>query len=302
MAFALNVLVEYQARKVSAHKDRPNPARKRLQKELQRARGEVSRVSYSVGLFAGDGDGNTQTAGTSGAARLTVKLIKGLELSGSFMQGDVTPDPRVGAAEPAPKGASGQTTSGFTFWNRAHVDGTRRRLGADLVYSRGPLRLLGEYVQNTEERKGQGSTGQDIPDARGRGWNAQASYVLTGEKKGSTVEPKKSIFAGGKGAIEIVARAQALKFDDLGDPSGFAGYGNRARNIAPSGASSLEAGLNYWASKFLKLQGSALWESYNDPLIAPVPGNTASSGISGRETVELPSSARMILSQANANS
>jgi hypothetical protein len=36
----------------------------------------------------------------------------------------------------------------------------------------------------------------------------------------------------------------------------------------------MEAGLNYWASKFLKLQGSALWESYNDPLIAPVPGKT----------------------------
>jgi hypothetical protein len=71
-----------------------------------------------------------------------------------------------------------------------------------------------------------------------------------------------------------VARAQALKFDDTSDPSGFAGYGNRARNIAPSGASSMEAGLNYWASKFLKLQGSALWESYNDPLIAPVPGKT----------------------------
>jgi phosphate-selective porin len=227
-----------------------------------------------VGVFAGDGDANTQTAKTSGAARLTVRLFKGLDLSGSFMQGDVTPDPRVGATEPAPKGASGQTTSGFTFWNRAHVKGARRRLGADLVYSRGPLRLSGEYLQNTEERKGQGSTGQDIPDVRGRGFNAQASYVLTGEKKGSTVEPKKSIFTGGKGAIEIVARAQALKFDDTGDPSGFAGYGNRARNIAPSGASSMEAGLNYWASKFLKLQGSALWESYNDPLIAPVPGKT----------------------------
>jgi phosphate-selective porin len=188
------------------------------------------------------------------------------------MQGDVTADPKVGSNEPSPKGASGQTATKFTFWNRAHVNGARQRIGGDLQFSRGPFRIQAEYLQNTEERKGQGSTGQDIPDIRGRGWSAQASYVLTGEKKGSTVEPEKSIFQGGKGAIEIVARAEALKFDDTGDPSGFAGYGNRARNIAPSGASALQAGVNYWASNFMKLQGSALWESYNDPLIAPSPG------------------------------
>jgi phosphate-selective porin OprO/OprP len=236
------------------------------------ASGEVSRLEYSVGVFSGDGDANTQSAGTSGAGRLVVRVVKGFEIGGSFMQGDVTPDPRVGTTEPGPKGASGVSTSGFTFWNRAHVDGTRRRMGGDLAYSKGPFKVLGEYLQVVEQRKGQGSTGQDIPDVRGRGFNAQASYVLTGERKGTTVEPDKSLFKGGTGAIEIVARAQALKFDDTGDPSGFAGYGNRARNIAPSGSSSMEAGLNYWASNFMKLQGSALWESYNDPLIAPTPG------------------------------
>ena len=236
--------------------------------------GDVSRVRYYAAFFAGDGDSSTQSAGTSGAGRLTVKVVKGLELSGSFMQGDVTPQPRTGASEPAPKGAAGQTTSGFTFWNRAHVSGTRGRLGSDVAYARGPFRIQAEYLQEKEQRKGQGSTGQDIPDVLGRGFYVQASYVLTGEKKGATVDPKKSVFQGGVGALEVVARAQALKFDDTGDGSGFAGYGNRARNIAPSEASSLEAGLNYWASNFLKFQGSALWESYNDPLIAPVPGKT----------------------------
>ena len=236
--------------------------------------GGAGRVEYAIGGFDGDGDANTQSAGTSGAARLTLKLVKGLSVSGSFMQGDVTADPKMGSNEPSPKGASGQTATKFTFWNRAHVNGARQRIGGDLQFSRGPFRIQAEYLQNTEEREGQGSTGQDIPDIRGRGWSAQASYVLTGEKKGSTVEPEKSIFQGGKGAIEIVARAEALKFDDTGDPSGFAGYGNRARNIAPSGASALQAGVNYWASNFMKLQGSALWESYNDPLIAPSPGKT----------------------------
>jgi len=190
------------------------------------------------------------------------------------MQGTVTPEPREGSREPAPKGALGRTTTGFTFWDRAHVQGTRRRLGGDLEYRRGPFRVIGEYLEVKEQREGQGSTGQDIPDVRGRGWSAQASYVLTGEKKGSTVEPKRSVLKGGFGAVELAARVEGLKFDDTGDPEGFAGYGNRARNIAPSGATAIEVGVNYWATNFTKLQGNAIWESYNDPLIAPVPGNT----------------------------
>ena len=36
----------------------------------------------------------------------------------------------------------------------------------------------------------------------------------------------------------------------------------------------IEAGLNYWATNFVKFQGNAMWESYNDPRIAPVPGKT----------------------------
>ncbi|MBX7185310.1 MAG: OprO/OprP family phosphate-selective porin [Vicinamibacteria bacterium] len=236
--------------------------------------GEPGRVEYHVGVFAGDGAANTYSADTSVAFRFGVKPVKGLLVSGSFMQGDVTPDPRVGATEPSPKGAHGQTATGYTYWNRAHVKGTRRRLGGDLTYSRGPFRLQAEYLQLGEERKGQGSTGQDIPEVVGRGWNAQVTYVLTGEKKGSTVTPGKSIFQGGFGAVELAARVEGLKFDDTGDSSGFAGYGNRARNIAPSGATSIVAGINYWPSNFLKVQGNALWESYNDPLIAPVPGKT----------------------------
>ena len=32
-------------------------------------------------------------------------------------------------------------------------------------------------------------------------------------------------------------------------------------------------GINYWPAYFMKLQTTAMWEKYNDPLIAPVPGN-----------------------------
>ncbi len=235
--------------------------------------GEAGKFWYGVGGFVSDGSSVSQAAGASGAARVTYEAVKGLVLGGSFMQGKVEPNARIGAQEPSPKGGQGRTPSGFNYWERAHVNGTRRRLGGDAAYSRGPFRVIGEYLELGEQRLGQGSTGQDIPDVKGRGWSVHATYILTGEKKGEKVVPAKSVFQGGKGTLEIAARVEGLKFDDTGDPSGFAGYGNRTRNIAPSGATVIAGGLNYWASNFLKFQGNAIWESYNDPLIAPVPGN-----------------------------
>lgn len=235
--------------------------------------GELGKFSYEVGGFAGDGASSSQSTESAGTARFTLEPSKGLILGTSFMQGEVKADPRLGSLEPSPKGALGRTPTGFNFWERPHVQGTRRRLGADAAYSRGPFRIIGEYLEMNEERRGQGSTGQNIPDVLGRGWSVQATWILTGEKKATTIRPKESIFKGGKGALEIAARIEGLEFDDTGDATGFAGHGNRARNIAPSGATVRALGLNYWASSFLKFQGNALWESYNDPLIAPVPGN-----------------------------
>ena len=237
--------------------------------------GEIGKFLYSVGGFGGDGNARTQRSKSSGAGRLRYQPIKGFLISVNMMQGNVEPDPIApDGTQPSAKSARGQTPTGFKFFDRVHVKGVRRRSGSDLSYSRGPFRLQAEYIQNQEQRKGQGSTGQDIPDVRGSGWSAQASYVLTGEKKGSTVNPEKSVFNGGRGALEIVARYETLKFDDTGDQTGFAGYGSRSRNIALSQGSIIEAGANYWVSNFLKFQGDAIWESYNDPLIPPVPGNT----------------------------
>lgn len=251
--------------------------------------GELGKLSYEVGGFAGDGASSSQSTESAGTARFTLEPLPGLILGSSFMQGTVKAGLREGSREPSPKGALGRTPSGFNFWERPHVDGTRRRLGGDAAYARGPFRIIGEYLQMSEERRGQGSTGQDIPDVLGRGWSVQATWIITGEKKATTIRPKKSIFAGGKGALEIAARVEGLKFDDTGDPAGFAGYGNRSRNIAPSGATVKALGVNYWASSFLKFQGNALWERYNDPLIAPVPGNLGHYfTLSGRIQVMVP--------------
>ncbi len=50
--FALDALVEYAVQDVSSEADRPNPERKRVQKELKKARGEVSRLQAELGEAA----------------------------------------------------------------------------------------------------------------------------------------------------------------------------------------------------------------------------------------------------------
>lgn len=236
------------------------------------AAGVFGRVEYLVGAFKGDGQASLQRSKGTVAGRLSVDVAKGLQLTGSLLQGRVTADPLDGTTAPYARGASGVTPTGFTFWNRPFVSGTRRRGSGTLSYSRGSFRFLSEYLETREERLGQGVARQDLPDVVGRGWSAQASLILTGEKKVAMVEPRQSVFAGGVGAIELVARAEAMSFDDSGPASGEASFTNRAANIAPAGVSALEAGLNYWASNFLKLQTTAMWEKYSDPRIPPNPG------------------------------
>ena len=236
------------------------------------AAGVHGRFEYLVGAFKGDGSSSVRRSGPTGAARAAVELRKGLQLSGSWVEGRVSATEAGGIVPPAPKGAFGQTASGFTFWSRPYVDGKRRSLSTSLLYSKGSFRFLGEYLEEREERKGQGTAGEDLPDVLGHGVSAQMSYLLIGQRKGVLVEPRTSIFQGGLGAVELVARVETLRFDDTGPGSLPVSAGNRASNPAPAGALAFEAGVNYWASYFMKLQTTAIWEKYDDPLTAPVPG------------------------------
>ena len=234
--------------------------------------GVDGRFEYLVGAFKGDSSSPVRRAGATGAARAAVELRKGLQLSGSIVQGRVSATPAGGVAT-VPKGAFGQTATGFTFWSRPYVEGTRRSLSTSLFYSKGSFRFLGEYLEEREERHGQGAGGEDLPDVLGHGVSAQVSYLLIGQRRGVLVEPRESIFQGGPGAVELVARVQTLRFDDTGPNSSPVSTGNRVSNLAPAGALTIEVGVNYWASYFMKLQTTAMWEKYDDPLTAPVPGN-----------------------------
>jgi phosphate-selective porin len=251
--------------------------------------GTLSKLRYQIGVFAGDGSGKTTRSEESGAARLTYTLTKGLVVGASYMQGkvepNVSPDP---SQEPDAKGFHGQSHVGWTFWRRPHVDGTRRRMGVEASFTHGPLRVIGEAAEGREQRLGQGSVKQDLPDVYGRAWYLTATYLVTGQKKVSKIRPEKGMFFGGIGAIELAARVERLNFDDVGDPSGFAGYGNRARNVAPTADWVASLGINWFVTNFLKFQADAYQDHFNDVLISPNPPETKYWSFVGRIQIAIP--------------
>jgi phosphate-selective porin len=94
---------------------------------------------------------------------------------------------------------------------------------------------------------------------------------VTGESKKNRVEPKRP-FPHGPGAIEIGARFEELRFDDVGPDEGFAGAGDRARNIRPAADRAFTGGVSWWPVHWVRFMGNVVVERYLDPLLAPEPG------------------------------
>ena len=250
--------------------------------------GEISRVvEYQAGVFAGDNRASDGRAGTTAAARLVLKPARWLDFAGSFSQGDVQADPVGPGLDPEPKGRSGTSVSGYLFFPSVHVNGRRRRWGADARVQAGPFSLWGEFLESREQRKGQGPTFLDLPEVRANGWSATATWLVTGEKKARTIRPDRSLF-GGPGAVELAARYEELRFDDVKN-EGFESAGSRAANIRPAGYQAFTSGLSWWPSPFLRLAGDVVIERYDDTLRAPTPGKKGNYvTLLGRVQVHLP--------------
>jgi phosphate-selective porin len=231
----------------------------------------VNGVNYEIGVFKGDGRTDQSRSETTVAGRIEARPIKGFELAVAASQGEVEADPSE-TPDPVARGVSFHAPSGFRLYERHFVDGTRRRLGADARYHHKSVGLKVEVLQMTSERQGQGSVFDDLPSEVARGWAASATWLVTGDRKTRTIKPERPIHRGGVGAIELGVRYEALRVDDDGEESGFAGAGSRARNIRPVGGRNFTGGLSWWPLAFVRLMGNVVVERYDDPLLAPVPG------------------------------
>lgn len=253
------------------------------------AHGEIGKgLEYMVGVFAGDEYRSFRRTETTGAARLVLRPFDGLELGGSFAQGDIAAQPETPGADLRARGQEGRASSAFEFFKRKFVDGRRQWIGGDIALLRGPVGLKGEYLQQTEQRRGQGPNFEDLPTVKGWGWAASATWLVTGEKKRRTIEPEHPLFRG-PGAIELGVRYDEVRYDDEGPDTGFAGVGDRSRNLRPAADSTFTGGISWWLRAWMRVEGNVIVERFEDPLLAPEPGRqTNYVSLIARLQLELP--------------
>jgi phosphate-selective porin len=252
------------------------------------ANGELGRlVEYQAGVFAGDGSTSRVRAGTTYAGRLVFKPWRGVEVGGSTSWGDVEASPAGPDLDPDPKGFAASSQTEYRFFEPVFVDGRRRRWDVEAAVRRGPFGFRAEYLEQQEERQGQGPSLENLPDVRGRGYQLAATWLLTGERKSRTIEPKARLFHG-PGAIELAVRYEDMRVDDV-ENEGFEGFGNRARNLRPAGFRAATGGVSWWPTAFVRLTGNVVVERYHDPLLAPETGREGNYvSLLGRVQVTLP--------------
>jgi hypothetical protein len=231
-------------------------------------------LNYWAGVFRQDGD-NAQSSKIEGAdetfaVRVTgtpFRRISGLtntEVGGAFTVSALDNESVL------PNGLRGRTVmSQYVFYEPVFVKGLRRRYEVDADWSAGPVGARAEYTHMLDSREGQGLADQDLADARGRGWYVSGSWVLTGEEKERPVEPKRRF-----GAVEAVARIERLWFDSAGgEPPPL--RNPRADAILPTGEHVLSLGVNWYITRWVRLQFQTIREQPQDPERSPVPEGEA---------------------------
>ncbi|MBZ5675682.1 MAG: OprO/OprP family phosphate-selective porin [Acidobacteriia bacterium] len=210
------------------------------------------RVSYTVGVFNGVPDNGLSDASVSDhrdyAARIfltpflpnTNHPLSGLGFGIGASSGNDD-----GIPLPSYK-TFGQNTF-FSFASGVVAAGHRTRLAPQGYYYNGPFGIFAEYTL-AEEGLQKGTVRRSIAF---RAWQVQASYLLTGDKKGfTTLTPRKSFDPKnhGWGAIELAVRTGAFSVE-----RGFFDYGFGTVATSPRSAREWVGGVNWYLNRAVRI-------------------------------------------------
>ena len=240
-------------------------------------------LTYEVGIFDGDGDNGELRGGSPFGVQP--------EWTGPSFAGRATGVPlrrfsralrtlRVGAAGGTvgiPEGLNsfrGESVLGTgEFFPPVYVNGRRTRTGLEVTYTPGPVGLAAEWMRAREQRKLQGIGDVDLSDVITTGWYAAATWLVTGEDKSGFNAPRRALFDGGMGAIEIAARYEALTVVSA-NRDGPAFSNPRAEHILGNGDRVWTLGVNWFPNRWTRVTANAIRERFDDPVRTPRPGVT----------------------------
>jgi phosphate-selective porin OprO/OprP len=239
--------------------------------------GRVATVlQYEVGFFDHDGR-NARTnnpdhvfGGATTAGRATLQPFRASKTDLSDLQFGVaftTSDIPEGIT-----GMRGRTALDAPFFPAdLWVQGARRRVGLEVRWRPGPFSVKAEYIRVHTDRLGQSVEDADLSPFVANGWYVSGTWLATGERKASGADnPRRPLFRGGFGAVELAARLEALGFGSSasGDvpsssPRADVVLGNRDRAVT--------VGINWYPHRGIKIQGNLIRETFTDPIRGPLP-------------------------------
>ncbi|MGH9331816.1 MAG: porin, partial [Vicinamibacterales bacterium] len=131
-----------------------------------------------------------------------------------------------------------------------------------------------EYIRTRDERREQGILADDLPELVTQGWYVAATWVVTGEDKSGGVEPRRPLFAGGVGAIELAGRYERIRMGSnaAGEPEE---TNPRAINLLENGERLWTFGLNWYLNRWVRIQLNGIHETIDD--IERSPSSTQNS-------------------------
>jgi phosphate-selective porin len=228
--------------------------------------GEIGAIDYETGVFAHDG----ANAKPGSAVRVfggptfagRVKLdASNLQIGAAFTQ-SALPE-----GYPAVRG---RTELGAVFFNSdVWVAGLRRRVGLELRWRPGPFAFMAEGIALVDERRRQSLERTDLPRLVSRGWYASGSWVVFGATRASNAtEPRKPLFGGGWGSLQLAVRHEALLFGDV-DMANPPLVMHRAPVIPGAEDQLTTAGFSWAPTRWTRLQANIVRERLRGTLSEP---------------------------------
>jgi phosphate-selective porin OprO/OprP len=225
-------------------------------------------LGYETGVFRHDGEKarfqENPGADLTWAGRVTARPFRPLT-KGAVRNLELGFNATVGNIPEGLHGLRGRTTFDETFFEPVYVNGRRARLGMDLSWTPGPISFKSEFIRLEDERRGQGLMGDDLPPIVSNGWYVSGSWIATGERKTSRVEPRRPLFRGGIGAIELAARYEALGFSSRGFHETADGVAPalhpRAARLTSVSDHLVTVGVNWYVNRWVRVQLNAIREN-----------------------------------------
>jgi len=230
-------------------------------------------LAYEAGMFRNDGDNARPTSSSRvfGGRTTAWRLVaRPLATSKSTMA-----DWHVGVAlstTSIPEGFSGvraRTVLGASFFDSdVWVNGKRQRVSIETRWRPGPASIQAEYICLTDERRGESVENGDLPPLKAAGWYVSGTWLITGERKSRGGErPRRR-----SGAIELAARLERL---DFGNSAVDGSTSPRAEDVLGNADRVTTLGLNWYLTRWIKLQANLVREQLKDPLQGPAPHTPA---------------------------